>query len=257
MDIRRYKDIFDYGQDCASKAQDELSKEGNKKSKLSIFLDILYCGFKYRMLSSEYMKEKMYSLPKDTRIVIGGKYLEDGKTKDIWQHDFQDNRKFIAKWSQPQYEVGLRRIFRRKAYTKRYNAGVDLKVEDNVYISRHHFLNGEIRIGSHVYLAKNTSIDYSGGLIIKDNVRITNGVIIETHRHLYHSDWKLDFDELEANKLIIEEGAIIGVKSVILPTCHYIGKFSRVGAGSIVTKDVPDYAIVMGVPAKVVKIMDH
>jgi len=36
-----------------------------------------------------------------------------------------------------------------------------------------------------------------------------------------------------------------------------IGKYAIVGAGAIVTKDVPDYAVVVGIPAKVVKTLDE
>lgn len=37
-------------------------------------------------------------------------------------------------------------------------------------------------------------------------------------------------------------------------SCHYIGKHARVGASSVVTNDVPDYAVVGGYPAKVIRI---
>jgi acetyltransferase-like isoleucine patch superfamily enzyme len=55
-------------------------------------------------------------------------------------------------------------------------------------------------------------------------------------------------------KLVIEENAYVGVNAIILDSCNYIGKYARVGAGAVVTKDVPDYATVAGVPAKIVKI---
>lgn len=54
---------------------------------------------------------------------------------------------------------------------------------------------------------------------------------------------------------MIEEGAVIGSRAIILNSCNYIGKNARVGAGAVVTKDVPDNAIVVGVPAHIVKIM--
>lgn len=41
-----------------------------------------------------------------------------------------------------------------------------------------------------------------------------------------------------------------------MPTCHYIGKFARIGAGAVVTKDIPDYAIAVGVPARVIRFQD-
>ena len=53
--------------------------------------------------------------------------------------------------------------------------------------------------------------------------------------------------------LIIEHDAWIGDSVIITPNCRRIGLGAVVGAGSIVTKDVPDFAIVAGNPAKVIK----
>jgi len=50
----------------------------------------------------------------------------------------------------------------------------------------------------------------------------------------------------------VECGVIIGANATILPRLR-IGKWATVGAGSVVTKDVPDYAVVVGNPAKVVR----
>lgn len=61
-------------------------------------------------------------------------------------------------------------------------------------------------------------------------------------------------DIINVDKLLIEEGAVIGSKAIILNSCNYIGKYARVGAGAVVTKDVPDYATAVGVPAKVIRI---
>jgi acetyltransferase-like isoleucine patch superfamily enzyme len=48
----------------------------------------------------------------------------------------------------------------------------------------------------------------------------------------------------------IGEGAMIGSGALLFPVT--IGKYAKVGAGSVVTKDVPDYAIVVGNPAKLI-----
>ena len=45
----------------------------------------------------------------------------------------------------------------------------------------------------------------------------------------------------------------IGTRAIILPGCKRIGAHSIIGAGAVVTKDVPDYAIVGGNPARVLK----
>ena len=58
--------------------------------------------------------------------------------------------------------------------------------------------------------------------------------------------------DLIPKKIVIKDYAWIGSKSVILPGVT-IGENAVVGAGSIVTKDVPDNAIVAGNPAKIIK----
>jgi maltose O-acetyltransferase len=53
--------------------------------------------------------------------------------------------------------------------------------------------------------------------------------------------------------LQIDDDVWIGARAMILPGCKHIGKGVIIGAGSVVTKDIPDYAIVGGNPARVIK----
>lgn len=53
----------------------------------------------------------------------------------------------------------------------------------------------------------------------------------------------------------MKQNAWIGMNVTICPGVT-IGKYAVVGAGAVVTKDVPDYAVVAGVPAKVIKMLD-
>lgn len=224
--------------------------------KLKIFLDILYCFKTYKMWSNQYKKEKFYLLSSDDRKILGNKYREEGIKRDEWQKDFIENRKFLIQYSNIKYELPSLREARNKAYSKRYCAGKKLFVEYDVNISRQHYLNGRIQIGDNVLLAKHVFIDYSGEIIIKDNVQIANGAIIETHHHAFHSDYTKSKSIIIPSSLIIEDGAMIGSRAIILSTCSYIGKNARIGAGAVVTKDVPDNAVVVGVPAKVVKVFE-
>jgi UDP-2-acetamido-3-amino-2,3-dideoxy-glucuronate N-acetyltransferase len=56
-------------------------------------------------------------------------------------------------------------------------------------------------------------------------------------------------DDWTAEGVVIADGASVGARAVILPGVH-IGKFALVAAGAVVTKDVADYAIVVGNPAR-------
>lgn len=58
---------------------------------------------------------------------------------------------------------------------------------------------------------------------------------------------------MEKTPLKIEDDVWIGTRAMILPGCKHIGKGVIIGAGSVVTKDIPDFAIVGGNPAKILK----
>lgn len=223
------------------------------KNRYYLFLDILFCFFKYRMWSNQYKIEHFYELNRFERKRIGTQYLEKGKIRDAWQKDFRENRKFLEKYSDIKYERTELRARRDNAYSIRFNAGQNLMVEYDVNISRQHYLPGTIKIGNNVLLAKHVFIDYSGNVIIGNDVKLTNGVIIETHHHPFHSDYKKSRQEVIQTDLEICDGSVIGSRAIIMPTCHRIGVNARVGAGAVVTHDVPDYAVVVGVPAKIIR----
>ena len=209
------------------------------------------------MWSNEYLKENFYYKSSKERKSIGLSYKEKGIVRDNWQKDFRENRKFLLKYMDLKYEKASLRENRNIAYRKRFGAGEGLLVEYDVNISRQHYLNGTINIGNNVLLAKHVFIDYSGCVVIKDNVQLTNGVVIESHYHEFHSDYRKSREEIIPTEIIIEEGAVIGTRAIILSSCHYIGRHVRIGAGAVVTKDVPDYAVVAGVPAKIVRFMEY
>jgi UDP-2-acetamido-3-amino-2,3-dideoxy-glucuronate N-acetyltransferase len=56
--------------------------------------------------------------------------------------------------------------------------------------------------------------------------------------------------------VVVEDGASVGANATLLPGIR-IGKGAMVGAGAVVTKDVPDFAVVAGNPAKVIRMLGH
>ena len=235
MNIKRFQQVLKFGWLHAGEIAE--CEEKDIFFRVKIFFDILSCFNTYKMWSNQYKKEKFYLLSVDERKTLGSKYREEGIKRDEWQKDFISTRNFLVKYSDIKYELNTLREKRNKAYTKHYHTGKGLMVENNVNISRQHYLDGHIHIGNNVLLAKNTFIDYSGEIIIKDNVQITNGAIIETHHHEFHSDYKKSRNAITSSSLIIEEGAVIGSR--------------------VVTKDIPDYAIAVGIPAKIIKIQEN
>ncbi|MFK7788083.1 MAG: hypothetical protein AB8C95_01150 [Phycisphaeraceae bacterium] len=63
----------------------------------------------------------------------------------------------------------------------------------------------------------------------------------------------VDHEGLDAGLLRIEHDVWLGRNAVILPGCRRIGIGAVVGAGAVVTRDVPDFAIIGGVPGKVLR----
>jgi len=95
-------------------------------------------------------------------------------------------------------------------------------------------------------------LDVTGtSIIIEKGVDISSGVQIFTHSHQFgKSNWrKLNHLTLKGST-IIKKNAFIGTNVIVLYKCKYIGRCSVIGAGSIVTCDIPDYEIWAGIPAK-------
>jgi acetyltransferase-like isoleucine patch superfamily enzyme len=107
-----------------------------------------------------------------------------------------------------------------------------------------------IKIGKRVYLNSNLLAMARGGITIEDDVQMAANVQILTNNHDPY-----ERQLLTVKPVLIQKGAWIGAGVTILPGIS-IGKHAIVGAAAVVTKDVPDYAIVVGNPAKVVKTLD-
>lgn len=233
----------------AWKQSKELSEKTGKR-RLWLFYDMLYCYRKYLMWTNQYISEQFWSKGGEERKRIGLDYYKKGRVRDAWQKDFRINRKFLIKYSNIRYEKASLREKRNRAYTARFNAGRNLLVEYGVNISRQHYLDGTISIGDNVLLAKHVFIDYSGVVVLGNNVKLSDGVTIESHRHEFVPGSK-EYKPIPT-KIVIEDGAWIGQKVVICEEVKNIGRYSQIGAGSVVRKAIPPYAIVAGNPAKVV-----
>ena len=132
-----------------------------------------------------------------------------------------------------------------------YNAVLKELFGDNIgtgtYIAAP--LNGaaldKVKIGNNVFINSNLLAMARGGITIEDDVQIAGNVSLLTNNHDPY-----DRMILPCKPILIKKGAWIGANVVVLRGIS-IGKHAIVGAGSVVTKDVPDYAVVAGNPAKV------
>ncbi|WP_419870380.1 DapH/DapD/GlmU-related protein [Chryseobacterium sp. CT-SW4] len=112
-----------------------------------------------------------------------------------------------------------------------------------------------INYGKNINIGKNVFINFDctflalGGITIEDDVLIGPKVNLITESHPLHPEHRKG---LTGNSIIIKQNAWIGAGATILPGVT-IGRNAVVAAGAVVNKDVPDHAIVAGVPAKIIK----
>lgn len=104
-----------------------------------------------------------------------------------------------------------------------------------------------LKIGSDAY------IDYTGGIYIERDVTISERAMIFTHDHNIEESENWQKDGISFSPLVIKQYAWIGANSIILNKVKSVGKGAVIASGAVVTKDVPDYAIVAGNPAKIIK----
>ena len=111
-----------------------------------------------------------------------------------------------------------------------------------------------LTIGDRVALNDNVTInaDCGGKITIGNDVLIAPNVVLRAANHQYElRDVTINKQGHAAGVINIADDVWIGANAVILPNVS-IGKGAIIGAGSVVTGDVPAYAIAAGVPAKVI-----
>jgi sugar O-acyltransferase (sialic acid O-acetyltransferase NeuD family) len=96
------------------------------------------------------------------------------------------------------------------------------------------------------------------GAIVQANAVVGHHVIVNTGAQVDHDCMIGDYVHLAPSVTLcgtvqVGEGTLIGAGATVIPGIK-IGKWAVVGAGAVVTTDVPDYAVVVGVPSKVIRI---
>jgi acetyltransferase-like isoleucine patch superfamily enzyme len=109
-----------------------------------------------------------------------------------------------------------------------------------------------IQIGDYCNMGNNAFLDGRRGIKIGNFVDTGSEVMIYTLQHNIDSP---TFD-VEGGPVMIEDYVYLGPRVIILPNVR-IGRGAVVGAGAVVTKDVPEYAVMGGVPAKFIRERGH
>ncbi len=142
----------------------------------------------------------------------------------------------------------------------------DVKIGDNTLVGDGASIREQCIIGSKDIISRYTTVSYNtiignntkvmDGTYITGNAKVGNNVFIGMLVSTANDNNFIERKYLEENLgPTIEDNVSIGIGATILPGLK-LGNGSLIGAGSVVTKDVPDGAVVMGVPAKIVKYID-
>lgn len=132
--------------------------------------------------------------------------------------------------------------------------GLTRRLGDNVGIHPGVYLLGVegLSVGSNVSIHPLSYIDAHGGLTIGSDVSIAHGTTVLSTTHTFgHTDEPTKYQPIQLLPTTIEDGVWIGAKATILGGVT-IGRDAIVGAGAVVTSDMPPRAIVAGVPARLI-----
>jgi acetyltransferase-like isoleucine patch superfamily enzyme len=133
----------------------------------------------------------------------------------------------------------------------------NISIGDRVYIGHDTVLEAyhknEMVVGSNTWIGRGCFFHSAGGIRIGNDVGIGTNVQILTSVHREGSLSKpIIQSPLEFKEVIVEDWCDIGIGTIILPGIH-IGRGVQVGAGSVVTKDVEPFMIIVGNPAHVLR----
>ena len=104
-------------------------------------------------------------------------------------------------------------------------------------------------VGGFSFLGRGVEIDASERVEIGCHVLLAPGVFITDHAHRTDAAARCDAQGCDASPVVIEDDVWLGVRAVVLPGVR-IGRGAVVGAGAVVTRDIPADAIAVGVPAR-------
>ena len=125
------------------------------------------------------------------------------------------------------------------------NIGTGCSLGQNVNISNNVVIGNGVKIQNNVSVYEGVEIE--DGVFLGPSCVFTNDLTPRARYPKGHENYK---------KTKVCEGASIGANATIV--CgNTIGKYAMVAAGAVVTKDVPEYALVAGVPAKIIGKVDE
>ena len=164
----------------------------------------------------------------------------------IWRYTVRDTLLGLLNLVPGAVGVIMRLIVYKLAFR---SAGSGLFIMENVSIK----FPERIKVGNNVGINEFCWLSADGGIRIGDYVRIGPHVDIISFDHNYSdSSRTIKSQGKSTGKVVLEDDVWIGAGAIITKGVN-VGEGAVIGAGSVVTEDVPEYAVVVGSPAQVIK----
>jgi len=120
----------------------------------------------------------------------------------------------------------------------------DAKIGSDCNICAHTFIENDVVVGDRVTI--------KSGVYLWDGMRVGNDVFLGPNATFANDLYPRSKREFNCPTTIIEDGASIGANATVLPGVR-IGRGAMIGAGAVVTKDIPEYSVATGNPAVVTR----
>jgi acetyltransferase-like isoleucine patch superfamily enzyme len=128
----------------------------------------------------------------------------------------------------------------------------DADIETHLVLHNAHDGLSSLTIGSGCHVGKRCLFDLAAPITLEPRCTLSMGVTVVTHIDVGRSPLRESLYPVTRGPVTVGEGAYIGANATILHGVR-IGRNAVVAAGAVVRADVPDHAVVGGVPAKVIK----
>lgn len=118
----------------------------------------------------------------------------------------------------------------------------DCEIGENCIISKNVYIDAHVKIGKGVKVQNNVNVYH--GVVVEDDVFLGPSMTFtnDFYPRAFNADWKI-------TNTLIKKGASLGA-NVTVVCGNTVGEYAMVGSGSVITKDVPAHALMVGNPAK-------
>jgi len=232
-------------------------RKKEKVELIAVYRDMVASCLHYHIGTNVYVDYKGWKMSNDEK----EKHFSILKQRNEWLEKYMANRVFLNKYSSFIYETSQSKMEeRRRAYIKEFGFPESFWCQKGFILMREHYGEGIIKVGENFCVGRDVDIDLTGDITFGNDVNISEGAKFLTHAHDYDNILGKEIissDMAYVTPLVVGDDVHFGARCIILPGCNHIGSHSFIGAGAIVTHDVPEWAVVAGNPAKVIKMRAH